>query len=77
MPRKKKVIVEEQQVVQTPEVPVQVNLDESRYKTVHNRNTYKVELVVEGRVVILLPGKSVQVPKDYNVPVNMGLYVRR
>lgn len=44
-------------------------------KLVHNRNNYKVELVVDGVAKVLLPGKSVEVPMDYQVPANMGLYV--
>ena len=46
-------------------------------KTVHNRNKYKIELVVNGAVVVILPGKSVQLPVEYKVPENIGLYVRR
>ena len=44
-------------------------------KVVHNRNGYKIELVVNGAVVVLLPGKSVEVPIDYEVPLGIGLYV--
>lgn len=60
-----------QEVIAAPEV------QSPGMKTVHNRNKYKVELVVEGKVVVLLSGKSAQVPVGYKVPENMGLYVKR
>lgn len=44
-------------------------------KWVHNRNIFKVELVVNGEVLSILPGKTVEVPDDYNVPTNLGLYI--
>lgn len=53
------------------------NLSEEKVNTkiVHNRNGYKIELVVNGNVAVLLPGKSVEVPIDYEVPSGIGLYV--
>lgn len=44
-------------------------------KVVHNRNGYKIELIVNDIVAVILPGKSIEVPMDYVVPAGIGLYV--
>ena len=45
-------------------------------KTIRNRGGYRVELVIDGKVVVFLPGVAVQVPIDFEVPNGLGLYVR-
>lgn len=45
-------------------------------KTVRNRSGHKIELMVEGKVVVFTPGKVVTVPMDFDVPNGLGLYVR-
>lgn len=47
-----------------------------KVKFVRNRSGYRVELVVNDRVVVFLPGKVVEVPIDFDVPNGLGLYVR-
>lgn len=44
-------------------------------KMVRNRNGYKIELIVNGVVAVILPGKAIEVPMDYVVPAGIGLYV--
>lgn len=46
------------------------------FKSVRNRSGHRVELVIDGKVVVFLPGKIVQVPVDFDVPNGLGLYVR-
>lgn len=45
-------------------------------KSVRNRSGHKVELVIEGKVVVFMPGKVVNVPMDFDIPTGLGLYVR-
>ena len=45
-------------------------------KSVRNRSGHKVELLIDGKVVIFLPGKVVEVPVDFQIPGGLGLYVR-
>lgn len=45
-------------------------------KSVRNRSGHRVELVIEGKVVVFLPGKVVEVPMDFDIPNGLGLYVR-
>ena len=47
-----------------------------KVKRVHNRSGHKVELVIDGKVVVFLPGKVTEVPADFDVPNGLGLYVR-
>lgn len=46
-------------------------------KRVRNRNPYKVELFVDGKVVVFPPKKSVDIPANFSVPSNLGLYTER
>lgn len=46
------------------------------FKSVKNRNMYKVELVINDRVVVFPPGKSVSVPENASIPEGLGLYIR-
>lgn len=43
-------------------------------KKVRNRNDYKVELLIDGNVVVFPPKKTVEIPSRFNVPSNLGLY---
>lgn len=45
-------------------------------KSIRNRSGHRVELVIDGRVVVFLPGKVVEVPMDFEIPNGLGLYVR-
>lgn len=45
-------------------------------KKVRNRSGQKIELVVNGEVVVFRPGISTEVPADFEVPGGIGLYVR-
>ena len=43
-------------------------------KKVRNRNHYKVELLIDGNVVVFPPKKTVEIPSNFDVPSNLGLY---
>lgn len=43
-------------------------------KRVRNRNDYKVELLINGNVVVFPPKKTVEIPTNFSVPSNLGLY---
>lgn len=43
-------------------------------KRVSNRKDYKIELVFNGGVIIFPPRKTVEVPINFCVPKNLGLY---
>lgn len=60
-----KQIIEEatEQKVQTPQV-----------KKVRNRNDYKVELMIDGNVVVFPPKTTVEIPANFDVPSNLGIY---
>lgn len=45
-------------------------------KGVRNRSGHRVELVINDKVVVFLPGKVTEVPGDFQVPNGIGLYVR-
>ena len=47
-----------------------------KIKSVRNRSGHRVELVIDGKVVVFLPGKVVEVPMDFEIPNGLGLYVR-
>lgn len=49
---------------------------ETRTKSVRNRSGYKIELLINGVVVVFLPGKITKVPFDADIPQNIGLFVR-
>lgn len=59
----KKVNVEGTETLQVPEL-----------KKVRNRNDYKIELFIDGKVVVFPPHKSAEVPVDFILPANLGLY---
>lgn len=45
-------------------------------KLVRNRSGHRVELVINEKVMVFLPGKTVEVPIDCQIPGNLGLFVR-
>lgn len=45
-------------------------------KSVRNRSGHRVELVINGKVVVFQPGKITNVPIEFEVPKGLGLYVR-
>lgn len=53
------------------ELPVEVAT-----KTVRNRSRGKIELYVNGEVVVILPGESVRVPLELDIPSGIGLQVK-
>ena len=46
----------------------------AKTKSVRNRSGHRVELVIEGKVVVFFPGKITKVPVDFDVPNGLGLY---
>ena len=57
-------------------VTKKVSADAPRMKTIKNRSNHRVELLVNGSVIVFLPGSSVKVPADFNVPQGLGLIER-
>lgn len=58
-------------------VPTPLKKDDSRTtKMVRNRSGHRIELVINERVVVFLPGKTVEIPADFDVPNGLGLRVR-
>ena len=45
-------------------------------KEVRNRSGHRVEIMIDGNVVVLLPGSTVEVPIDAVIPDGIGLIVR-
>ena len=45
-------------------------------KEVYNRGGHRVELIVNGKVNVLLPGSTLEVPMDLIIPDGLGLVVR-
>lgn len=45
-------------------------------KEVYNRSGHRVELIVNGKVSVLLPGSTLEVPMDLTIPDGLGLVVR-
>ena len=45
-------------------------------KEVYNRGGQRVELIVNGKVNVLLPGSTLEVPMDLIIPDGLGLVVR-
>ena len=43
-------------------------------KRVRNRNDYKIELLIDGNVVVFPPKKTVEIPANFDIPINLGLY---
>ena len=45
-------------------------------KTLRNASGYRMELYLNGKLVVLLPGKCVKVSAETEVPVMKGLIVK-
>ena len=45
-------------------------------KYVRNRSGHRVELLIDNKTVVFLPGKATKVPADFEVPNGLGLYVK-
>ncbi len=45
-------------------------------KTLRNASGYRMELYLNGKLVVLLPGKSVKVSAETEVPMMKGLIVK-
>lgn len=61
---------------ETQSVSVQAQSAAKKMKSVRNRSGHRVELVIDGKVVVFFPGKITEVPADFDVPNGLGLYVR-
>lgn len=48
----------------------------SKRKTICNRSGHRVELIIEGKLVVLTPKQCITVPWDFDVPNGIGLHVR-
>lgn len=48
----------------------------NNFKGVYNRSGHRVELIVNGKVSVLLPGSTLEVPMDLTIPDGLGLVVR-
>ena len=55
---------------------VQERQKKKKTKSVRNRSGHRVELVIDGKVVVFFPGKVVEVPMNFDIPNGLGLYVR-
>ena len=55
---------------------VQERPSKKKTKSVRNRSGHRVELVIDGKVVVFFPGKVVEVPMNFDIPNGLGLYVR-
>ena len=45
-------------------------------KIIGNRSGHRIELVIDNRVVVFLPGQAQKVPIDFPIPENIGLFVK-
>lgn len=43
-------------------------------RRVRNRNNYKIELSVDGKILVFPPRRSVVVPDTFELPEGLGLY---
>ena len=59
---------------QMPVVPQVIQAKKT--KSVRNRSGHRVELIIDGKVVVFLPRKIVEVPASFDVPTGLGLYVK-
>lgn len=60
----------------TQNTSAETEVVQRKIKKVRNRSGHRVELVIENKVVVFMPGKVVEVPFDFNIPNDLGLYVR-
>lgn len=43
-------------------------------RRVRNRNNYKIELSVDGKILVFPPRRSITVPDTFELPEGLGLY---
>ena len=55
---------------------VEVKMPDKKMKTVRNRGSHYIELLVGDKVVPFYPGQEVKVPHNFDVPSGIGLYVK-
>lgn len=48
----------------------------AKTKWVRNRSGHRVELVINNKAVVFLPGKATEVPAEFEIPNGLGLYTR-
>ena len=48
----------------------------TKTKNVRNKSNTRIELVFNEKVYVFLPGKTIRVPADADIPEGIGLYVR-
>ena len=59
---------------QTTEKVNEPEVQTPQTKRVRNRNDYKIELLIDGNVVVFPPKKTVEIPANFDIPINLGLY---
>ena len=59
---------------QTTEKVNEPEVQTAQIKRVRNRNDYKIELLIDGNVVVFPPKKTVEIPANFDIPINLGLY---
>lgn len=74
MANRKESGVNSQQVVAPQEEVIEEA--KTKTKTVRNRSNGKIELLINGEIVVFPPKSSVEVPIDFEVPGGIGLYVK-
>ena len=47
-----------------------------KFQNVKNRNNHRIELEIDGKIVVFMPGATVKVPANFVIPQNLGLYVK-
>lgn len=63
-----------EQVEVIPQETVETSVEKT--KAVRNRSGYKIELVIDGKVVVFLPGTITEVPENADIPNGIGLFIR-
>lgn len=59
------------------EEKISQSLYKRRMKTIRNRSGHRVEIMVDGKIVVVLPNTAVNVPADFVVPNGIGLYEKQ
>lgn len=57
----------------TEEIPHESETKKVSIKRVKNIGTFKVELPISDTIVVVMPGKYIELPLDYVVPSNINL----
>lgn len=64
-------------VQDTAAAPKVAETKKAATKFVRNRSGHRVELYIDGKVVVCLPGQTTEIPAYAEVPNGLGLYVRK